>query len=217
MDGHIIQSNVLSYDKMAIDWAYNNKEISSIRKYDYCSDEHIIIAQESKKDIYACDRFDGGNNIIAYNINNLIETEKNQVQDSLSKIIDSINSTNKKYYSKSEKIEDQIEQFYISPLANIYSVNSLIYGNAEDQFLTVKSVIDNFFSTLQMTNPAQFSDYQIKNTIAEHSSEIGGLSEIVKKFFDLQEGAQSKYFQNQVDHFFVENQYNPQIHKTTIS
>lgn len=53
----------LSYDKMAMDWAYSDNDSAldeSISKY--CTDEDIALANSQGLNAYGCERFDAGNN-----------------------------------------------------------------------------------------------------------------------------------------------------------
>lgn len=60
-----IKHSALSYDKMAMNWAYSNGIFEtpldeSVSKY--CSDEDIALANDKKMQVYGCERFDAGNN-----------------------------------------------------------------------------------------------------------------------------------------------------------
>ncbi|MGZ6469871.1 MAG: zinc-dependent metalloprotease [Bdellovibrio sp.] len=58
-----IKNAPLSYDKMAMDWAYSNNDSQlseDISKY--CTDDDITLANSQGMQIYGCERFDAGNN-----------------------------------------------------------------------------------------------------------------------------------------------------------
>lgn len=58
-----LKNAALSYDKMAMEWAYSedNKALNeSISKY--CTDDDIALANSQGLQIYGCERFDAGNN-----------------------------------------------------------------------------------------------------------------------------------------------------------
>ncbi|HWU42939.1 MAG TPA: zinc-dependent metalloprotease [Bdellovibrio sp.] len=62
MSAHI-KVSALSYDKMAMDWAYSDDNSAlddSVSKY--CSDEDIGLANAQGLSVYGCERFDAGNN-----------------------------------------------------------------------------------------------------------------------------------------------------------
>ncbi|WP_413574620.1 zinc-dependent metalloprotease [Bdellovibrio sp. HCB290] len=53
----------LSYDKMAMDWAYSEDDSALDPKISmFCTDEDIGLANSQKMSIYGCERFDNGNN-----------------------------------------------------------------------------------------------------------------------------------------------------------
>ncbi|MNK01204.1 hypothetical protein D3C87_189990 [compost metagenome] len=58
-----IKTSALSYDKMAMTWAYADDDIALNEKVSgYCSDEDISLAASQGLAIYGCERFDAGNN-----------------------------------------------------------------------------------------------------------------------------------------------------------
>lgn len=58
-----IKHAALSYDKMAMDWAYSdNDEALDTKISQYCTDEDIGLANSQGMSIYGCERFDNGNN-----------------------------------------------------------------------------------------------------------------------------------------------------------
>ncbi|UYL07976.1 zinc-dependent metalloprotease [Bdellovibrio sp. SKB1291214] len=58
-----IKHAALSYDKMAMDWAYSdNDEALDSKISQYCTDEDIGLANSQGMAIYGCERFDNGNN-----------------------------------------------------------------------------------------------------------------------------------------------------------
>lgn len=53
----------LSYDKMAMDWAYSEDDKALDEKISrYCTDDDIAVANAQGLQIYGCERFDAGNN-----------------------------------------------------------------------------------------------------------------------------------------------------------
>ncbi len=53
----------LSYDKMAMDWAYSDDDSALDKKISqFCTDEDISLANSQNMSIYGCERFDAGNN-----------------------------------------------------------------------------------------------------------------------------------------------------------
>ncbi|WP_347358910.1 zinc-dependent metalloprotease [Bdellovibrio sp.] len=53
----------LSYDKMAMDWAYSESDTALDEKVSrYCTDDDIAVANSQGLQIYGCERFDAGNN-----------------------------------------------------------------------------------------------------------------------------------------------------------
>lgn len=53
----------LSYDKMAMDWAYSADHAALDEKISrYCTDDDIALASSQALQIYGCERFDAGNN-----------------------------------------------------------------------------------------------------------------------------------------------------------
>ncbi|MGZ3772183.1 MAG: zinc-dependent metalloprotease [Pseudobdellovibrionaceae bacterium] len=58
-----IKQAPLSYDKMAMDWAYSDNDSNlSEETSKYCTDEDISLANSQGLQIYGCERFDAGNN-----------------------------------------------------------------------------------------------------------------------------------------------------------
>ncbi|MNK93442.1 hypothetical protein D3C87_1136030 [compost metagenome] len=58
-----IKNQALSYDKMAMDWAYSEDDKALDEKISkYCTDDDIAIANSQGLNIYGCERFDAGNN-----------------------------------------------------------------------------------------------------------------------------------------------------------
>lgn len=53
----------LSYDKMAMDWAYSDDDKALDEKISrYCTDDDIAVANAQGLQVYGCERFDAGNN-----------------------------------------------------------------------------------------------------------------------------------------------------------
>lgn len=63
MLGAYIKNKVLPFDQQFVSWTYLNLPIT-IEKYNYCSDEHIMMAVTNGKSVYGCDRFDSFKNPI---------------------------------------------------------------------------------------------------------------------------------------------------------
>ncbi|WP_374032835.1 zinc-dependent metalloprotease [Bdellovibrio bacteriovorus] len=58
-----IKYAALSYDKMAMDWAYSDNNTALDEKVSrYCTDDDIAVANSQGLQIYGCERFDAGNN-----------------------------------------------------------------------------------------------------------------------------------------------------------
>ncbi|WP_374080210.1 zinc-dependent metalloprotease [Bdellovibrio bacteriovorus] len=58
-----IKYAALSYDKMAMDWAYSENDSALNEKISlYCTDDDIALATSQSLQIYGCERFDAGNN-----------------------------------------------------------------------------------------------------------------------------------------------------------
>ncbi|WP_413944688.1 zinc-dependent metalloprotease [Bdellovibrio sp. HCB-162] len=58
-----IKYAALSYDKMAMDWAYSDNDSALNEKTSlYCTDDDISLANSQSLQIYGCERFDAGNN-----------------------------------------------------------------------------------------------------------------------------------------------------------
>jgi hypothetical protein len=58
-----IKYQALSYDKMAMDWAYAADDKALDEKVSkYCTDDDIALANSQGLDVYGCERFDAGNN-----------------------------------------------------------------------------------------------------------------------------------------------------------
>jgi len=53
----------LSYDKMAMDWAYGKKDANLSESTSlYCTDDDISLANANGLSVYGCERFDAGRN-----------------------------------------------------------------------------------------------------------------------------------------------------------
>jgi hypothetical protein len=58
-----IKNSALSYDKMALTWAYSDSDSALDEKTSgYCTDEDIALANKVNMAVYGCERFDEGNN-----------------------------------------------------------------------------------------------------------------------------------------------------------
>lgn len=59
-----LKTSSLSYDKMAMDWAYADTVDANLDEKVslYCTDDDIALAASQKLQIYGCERFDAGNN-----------------------------------------------------------------------------------------------------------------------------------------------------------
>ncbi|WP_413557167.1 zinc-dependent metalloprotease [Bdellovibrio sp. HCB209] len=58
-----IKHSALSYDKMAMTWAYSDNDSALDQKVSlFCTDEDIALANSQQMSIYGCERFDNGNN-----------------------------------------------------------------------------------------------------------------------------------------------------------
>ncbi|WP_413584241.1 zinc-dependent metalloprotease [Bdellovibrio sp. HCB274] len=63
LNAAFIKHSALSYDKMAMDWAYSQDDSALDPKISmFCTDEDIGLANSQKMSIYGCERFDNGNN-----------------------------------------------------------------------------------------------------------------------------------------------------------
>ncbi|MGZ3748242.1 MAG: zinc-dependent metalloprotease [Pseudobdellovibrionaceae bacterium] len=55
--GHNLMKGVLSYDKAALDWAYNGKDKPSPPVGAFCTDDHLAYANEEAVSVFGCGRF----------------------------------------------------------------------------------------------------------------------------------------------------------------
>ncbi len=83
-----IKSSPLSYDKMAMDWAYAEDDKALDEKVSlYCTDEDIALAGSQAMAIYGCERFDAGRNPLQRKFVNALEDKERFVNILFASII----------------------------------------------------------------------------------------------------------------------------------
>lgn len=83
-----LKTAALSYDKMALTWAYSADDKALDEKVSgYCSDEDIALANGNGLSIYGCERFDAGNNPLLRKYNDAKSEKDNFVKVLFASII----------------------------------------------------------------------------------------------------------------------------------
>lgn len=207
VNGRIILTDLLPYDKNVISWGYFNTE-SGPTNFKYCSDEHIMLAQKIGKKIYDCDRFDSHKNIILGKYVQIKEDKTNSFNNQFQKFINEVRSTELNYYAKPKSVDDHVSSFRPYFRFSFSSLDQYLYSNNEKSLVFVQNILDSFFNSLNTAIPYIYSDARVLNDrILKDSTEIGGYSEILKSKALIQENANNLYYSNQVSDFFKNNNY----------
>ena len=196
MDGAFILI-ILPYDKAATDWGYLNQNIA-IQKYQYCSDEHIMLARENQKKIYGCERFDKYKNIILGNIDTIIGDENHKAMRVFGNILNSVNR-GLSHYSVPQKFEVLLNSITYTQISS-YQLYDFIYKDPNATYYSMTAVIDGLLPTLNGTT-LPMTDYNINEAAGKDAAAVGGLSGIVEKLLDLQATSDGKFYENQTINF----------------
>lgn len=84
-----LKSSSLSYDKMAMDWAYSEVADANLDEKVslYCTDDDIALGASQKLQIYGCERFDAGNNPMLRKVLDMKSEKENFVKVLFASII----------------------------------------------------------------------------------------------------------------------------------
>lgn len=183
MNGAFILDHVLPYDQAAIEWGYFDKAIT-IPKYQFCSDEHIMLAQTSQKKIYGCDRFDRYKNPILSFKDFALQAQKIKPMTNFRTILSFLNRKND-FYTVPLEFETLLSIATYSPSTESRQLEDLIYNASDVPYLGIKTVVNGLLPSVQGA-PLPSSDYDIGLTIKKDSMAVGGLSGIINQLLDLQ-------------------------------
>lgn len=200
--GRSILNGPLAYDLAAIESGYLKKPFSLNKdRVNYCSDEHIMVANSLQKNILDCERQDSFSNVFFSKKVQIVNYYKNIVASNLINIVNAeFYNKNKLYYSK-EGLEDSIV-FYIP--ATIPS--EAIYATSQKQFISAETAKDYFNMSLQgFSLSSLFSQVQNdkSNVLTKMLNESGGLSELLKVYMIPYQ--QENFLMSKADEFFAKN------------
>ncbi len=197
--GAVIQTQVLPYDKAAIDWGYFDAPIT-LAENTYCSDEHIGLADSLGVEIYGCQRFDAFKNLQLYPLT----TIKNSLRSFSKKTFDAILENEKKINPYSKKIDN--EQIISSGLllsTEISTLNTYLFSpSKKTKLITIEQAVKPFADDVLNVNITDFvkvPDLNLK--IHLDMKDIDGLSQMLGDILS-ETGPAKDFYQKQVNEFF---------------
>ncbi len=199
IDGSVLANTVLPYDKLAIDWAYNNTEIN-LPKYQYCSDEHIILANAMQKKIYGCERFDKYKNVILGNIDSIVSNQNKKTMLLFKSVLDAV-SKPESFFEASVDVNSLTAALNYGMTIEFAALEPFVYKDPSANFYSVNTVIDGLLPSLNGT-PLTTADLSVNAKIKSDSTAFGGVVGIFEQLLDLQKTANGKLYQNQTAIFF---------------
>jgi hypothetical protein len=212
INGSVLANSVLPYDKAAIDWAYNDTDIS-IPKYQYCSDEHIMLANASEKNIYGCDRFDKYKNIILGHFDTIELKEKNKVRSLFKNLLD-MASAPESFYQETLKVDSLISSITFTISSDVYSLEQFMFKEPSAGFYNIRTVIDGLLPSLSGSFLTS-EDKTVNEKVKSDSTAAGGLVGLIDRLVNLQKSAGGKLYQNQAAAFF--DQLDPALYEKHLS
>lgn len=205
MNGAFIKDQILPYDQEAINWGYLNKEMT-LTKYQYCSDEHVGIAQNNAREVYGCTAFDSYQNIFKSYMKGILFAETSRVA-SVVYALQEQKKNGESFYSNNFDFSNFLSSvdFSFATMSNPFNDLMFAEGGAS-KFLSVKSVVDSTLSQLYYKGPIY--DSGINGQVKKDLEAIGGYSAIVKSLFDLYAKENGRIYQNQVQQYFETDKIN---------
>lgn len=200
--GRSILNGPLAYDLAAIEWGYLGKPLPfNSDRINYCSDEHIIVANTLQKNIIECERHDGFSNFFFYQKSQIVSFYKNIVA---TKLIDAVSQEfgkkNQFYYKKSS------ENSSISFYAPLVIPPETTHATSKKEFISVGTAKDYFNNSLQGYNLSSLhslAQSDRNSSLTKMLNELGGLSELLKLYMIPYE--QEGFLENKADDFFAKN------------
>lgn len=199
INGQYIKNNVMTYDQAAIGWGYFDKN-EKVEKYQYCSDEHIMVANYYRKNIYGCERFDANKNLIQFRFDSLKRGTEYRAAQAFGSLLRAMQSNNS-FYAKEKTFEELLGGLDLNlSYSDAYQLEPLLYGkeNFNEKYFSITSIIDASFD---LFNNGIATEYKISDTIKEHSKQVGGYAGLLNGLLELRKD-DTMYLQNQVVRFF---------------
>lgn len=181
----------LSYDKMAMDWAYSDSNDILDEKISlYCTDDDIALAKSQELQIYGCERFDSGNNPLYRNILEVKDQKNSFVKVLFASILSRLYPVDKPDY-----VED---------LDKVLK-DTIVWGrlNLEPLEVVVKSVMDvskngvlsPSYASIKNTKSGQFMlskmgyDEDFKEARLNHVTLAGGYAALLNALLRNSDGS----------------------------
>lgn len=200
--GSYIKDNALSYDVDALGWAYDGKPMAA-KKYEYCSDEHIMMANVAQRSIFGCERFDGFKNPI---LGQLYQTRRELQNLPLRHFAKRIAALQTK---DPYKVVGELKESDVSFSMRFDELKKFVYASLmKSGMVSTQTMIDKMISSLASLPRGGSTillfgeDQKYTEQLKAALQELGGWSEILKWLLPpLSEKGQ--YAQNQVEQFFA--------------
>lgn len=200
--GSHIKDQTLPYDVDAMSWAYDGKQMTA-KKFEYCSDEHIMMANKFQRSIFGCDRFDGFKNPI---LGELYQARRNLLNLSLLPFSLRVAAFQSKDPYRAVR---ELKQNDVSFSIDFGDLKTILYSSLlKSGMISTQTIIEKMIADLSALPRSGFSmlymigeDSKYVEQLTVAAKEIGGLSGLLKWLLppEIEKG---KFAQNQVDQFF---------------
>ncbi|MGZ3802383.1 MAG: zinc-dependent metalloprotease, partial [Bdellovibrio sp.] len=210
INGNYIKNRVMPYDSAAISWGYLDKDIS-LDKYNYCSDEHIMLAAQNKKVVFNCDRFDKNHNVVTAKIEALTSQTKYKSFEVFSTFLQALKQ-NQSSFNKNQSFEQILGTISFSRF-DMYNFDSYLYDKQySESFVSVPNIIEATLPSLSGTSLN--ADSSMNDLLRAQSKEAGGYAEMLKAVLDVR-GGDVNFYEKQVNGFL--KNINPDNFKDQLS
>lgn len=187
-----LKYQALTYDKMAMEWAYSDNDTSLDEKKSlYCTDDDIAFANSNGLDVYGCERFDAGSNPLARKFLDAKDDKDTMIPVLFASIIGRLYPGDQpSVVNNLDQVLEDTKKWAVVSMAPLDFVGAVLQdrvknGSPENKFASLKSV---------KTGQALYSKFGIDPALTAQKAqdlkadEIGGYANIFRKLAINSEG-----------------------------
>lgn len=197
-----IKNQPLSYDKMAMDWAYSDDDKALDEKISkYCTDDDIRLANSQGLSIYGCERFDAGNNPLLRKYLDAKEEKQNLAYVLFASIIGRMYPGDQPGVVKDlDKVLAETKVWGTVDLKDLAFVSGVLTDRSVDGVpSSLYASLENVKSGMVLMSKVGM-DLQLMSQRLKHLKEAGGLAAMLNGLALNSAGTfDSDWFKNQVE------------------
>lgn len=182
-----LKHSALSYDKMAMDWAYSeNDSALSEQISKYCSDEDISAANKEGLEVYGCERFDAGNNPLERRLLDAVSERDNIINILYASLIGRYTDKDNAAYQLMKAAIQQVSQWSSANIDLAPVAKMLMQVNKNDRRSGGYASITNTKTGMLAYSKLDIDD-EYNEQISNNLALVGGYSGLFSKTLLTQE------------------------------